>query len=67
MAKPRYELWGEMVREVGVLLLVFGPLDYLVEYSKNGLNLDVRHWTIIAGCALAGIVLMAIGVEIERR
>jgi len=29
MAKPRYELWGEMVREVGVLLLVFGPLDFL--------------------------------------
>jgi ABC-type tungstate transport system substrate-binding protein len=67
VAKPRYELWGEMVREVGVLLLVFGPLDYLVEYSRSGLNLDVRHWAIISGCALAGIVLMAIGVEIERR
>jgi hypothetical protein len=67
MAKPRYELWGEMTREVGVLLLVFGPLDYLVEYSKGVFRLDVLHWTIIAGCGLAGLVLMVIGVEIERR
>jgi ABC-type tungstate transport system substrate-binding protein len=56
-----------MVREVGVLLLVFGPLDYLVEYSRNGFSLNVRHGTVISGCASAGIVLMAIGVEIERR
>jgi len=64
MAKPRYELWGEMVREVGVLLLVFGPLDFLVEYSRSGFHIDIRQWLIVLGCALSGTVLMALGVEI---
>ncbi len=67
MAKPRYELWGEMMREIGVLLLVFGPLDYLIEYSRNSWPLDVHHWMVILGCGLTGIIVMVMGVEVERR
>jgi uncharacterized membrane protein len=67
MEKPRYELWGEMTREVGVLLLVFGPLDFLVEYSKSGHALEFRQEVAIAGCALLGALLMVLGVELERR
>lgn len=67
MAKLRYELWGEMAREVGVLLLVFGPLDFLVEYSKTGRSLDLRQEVAIVACAALGTILMILGVELERR
>lgn len=67
MAKPRYELWGESVREMGVLVLVFVPLDVLVEYFRSGKSPDLRHWSIITSFALVGVLLMALGVEIERR
>lgn len=67
MAKPRYELWGESVRELGVLVLVFVPLDVLVEYLRVGQRPDLHHWWIITGFAFAGLLLMTLGVEIERR
>ncbi len=67
MAKPRYELWGESIREFGVLVLVFVPLDVLVEYFKSGQRPDVHHWAIISGFAVAGLIAIIIGVEIERR
>ena len=67
MAKPRYELWGESLREFGVLILVFVPLDVLVEYLGVGQRPDTRHWTIITAFAVAGLFCMALGVEIERR
>jgi len=67
MAKPRYELWGESLRELGVLVLVFVPLDVLVEYSKSGQQPDLHHWKIILSFAVLGAVLMIVGVEVERR
>ena len=67
VAKPRYELWGESLREFGVLILVFVPLDVLVEYVGVGQRPDARHWMIITAFALAGLLCMALGVEIERR
>jgi hypothetical protein len=67
MSKPRYELWGEMAREIGVLLLVFGPLDYLIEYSRVGQPLDLHGLLVIVGFAVVGIIAMVTGVEIERR
>ena len=67
MAKPRYELWGESLRELGVLLFVFVPLDFLVEYFRAGARPDRQHWEIIGAFAAIGIMLMLIGVEVERR
>lgn len=67
MAKPRYELWGESLRELGVLVLVFVPLDVLVELFRNGQRPDTRHWSIVTAFAVSGLLMMFIGVEIERR
>ncbi len=67
MAKPRYELWGESIRELGVLILVFVPLDVLLEYVRREQRPDVHHWLTIIGFGIAGILLMILGVEIERR
>lgn len=54
-------------RELGVLILVFVPLDVLVEYMRNGATLDKRQWVIVSAFGLFGLMLMAVGVEIERR
>ncbi len=67
MAKPRYELWGESLREFGVLILVFVPLDVLVEYFRAGQIPDTHHFVFITAFALFGLLCIAIGVEVERR
>jgi len=67
MSRPRYELWGESVRELGVLILVFVPLDILVDYFRNGQHPDAHHWWVISVFALTGVLLMVVGVELERR
>jgi hypothetical protein len=69
------KLLGESVREIGVLVLVFVPLDMLL--GSQGLVpihypswmfwlrvLSPEHWTIIF-FALAGIVLLYFGIKIE--
>ncbi len=66
MARPRYELWGESLRELGVLILVFVPLDVLLEFLRDGQKPDLRHWAIITVFAVVGIAIMAVGVEIGR-
>ncbi len=67
MARPRYELWAETIRELGVLILVFVPLDTLVEYFRGGQFPDLRHLLIILGIAGLGLLLIVFGVEMERR
>ena len=67
MAKPRYELWGESLRELGVLILVFVPLDSVVELIRNTGALDSKHWWVVTGFGVLGFILMVLGVEIERR
>jgi hypothetical protein len=55
------------LRELGVLVLVFVPLDVLVELFRNGQRPDTRHWSIVTAFAVSGLLMMFIGVEIERR
>jgi hypothetical protein len=66
MPRPRFELWGESLREIGVLILVFVPLDVFVETMKGAAQTE-SHWVAVGMFALFGIVLIVLGVEIETR
>jgi len=35
VAKPRHELWAECLREIGVLLLVFAPLEVVLRNERS--------------------------------
>ncbi len=60
MARQRYELWGESVREIGILVLVFVPLDILISPGA------APNWKNILIFAGVGLILIVLGVEIER-
>jgi len=61
VGKKRHELWAEAIRDVGILLLVFAPLDTLFR-AGHGTWLD---WLIALGVALLGLLLVGIGIKIE--
>jgi hypothetical protein len=54
------ELVAEVMRDVGILLFVFGPLDTLLK-SGYGTKAD---WEITSLVALVGLILIAIGIRI---
>jgi len=59
--KQRYELWAEAIRDIGILFLVFAPLDTL-------LSPEHRHWwewLIAAILGAGGLVLIEIGIRME--
>jgi len=56
MSKNRFELYGESLRELGVLVLIFVPLDTVLQK-------DYRFWL---PALIGGTVLLAVGVEVER-
>jgi hypothetical protein len=62
VAKQRYELWAEAIRDVGILLFVFAPLDTLFR-SGHGTSLD---WLIAVGIAGLGLLSIEVGVRLER-
>ena len=66
MAKPRPELWGESVRELGVLLLHLVPLDILVETIKNTDHPQPTHWGVAVFFAAFGFILIYVGVAVEE-
>jgi hypothetical protein len=61
LGKKRHELWAEAIRDIGILLLVFAPLDTLFR-AGHGTQLD---WLIALGVALLGLLLIRIGIKIE--
>jgi len=60
VGKQSYELWAEAIRDVGILLLVFAPLDTLFK-SGHGSGKD---WLIAGGVAFLGLLLIAGGVRL---
>ena len=56
--KERYELWAEAIRDIGILFLVFAPLDTLLK-SEPGHWYD---WPLAVGIAIVGWVLLYVGV-----
>jgi hypothetical protein len=67
LARGRYELWGESVREIGVLILVFVPVDAMFELMKDGKFDTHNHWIATLVAAGIGFGLIIIGAEIERK
>jgi hypothetical protein len=59
--RHKFELVGESVREIGVLLLVFVPLDAV--YYQGDIKFPAQVGLAIL--ALAGLLLIAAGVAIE--
>ena len=57
------ELVGESVREIGILLLVFVPLDATFYEGKIDLTAQIG----LAILAMAGLALIAVGVLIEAK
>ena len=53
-------LVGESLREVGILLLVFGPLDALFQRAQAGV-LAVTPFIAV------GLLLVGVGIIIEAR
>jgi hypothetical protein len=57
--KKSSELVGEVLRDIGILFFVFAPLDTLI---KSG-SLTENDWLIAGGIALAGLILIDIGIK----
>ena len=60
MPRPKMELWGESTREVGVLLLVFAPLELLLRAGET-------HWVSVISFATLGFILVVLGIQMESR
>jgi hypothetical protein len=58
--KSLSEMVGEAAREAGVLVLVFGLLDGLID--ANG-----HDWQWYAGAVSFGIILLSVGFVVELR
>jgi hypothetical protein len=59
--KQRFELWAEAIRDIGILFLVFAPLDTLLFASQR----RWWEWLIAVGIAIAGYALVEKGVRME--
>jgi hypothetical protein len=59
--KGRHVLWGEAIRDIGILFLVFGPLDTLIVPESR----RWWEWLIALGLAVLGYLLIEKGVSME--
>lgn len=63
MHKGRTRYYAEGLREIGVLIIVFGPMYSVFETGDTGLILAAKVLCWLFG----GLFVFHIGVEIERR
>lgn len=61
--RTTFELLGESVREIGILLAVFVPLDAAFYQGQLGILVVICLVLI----EFAGLALIAVGVMLERR
>jgi hypothetical protein len=61
--RTTFELLGESVREIGVLLAVFVPLDAAFYQGHLGFVTLI----CLALIEFAGLALIAVGIVLERR
>jgi hypothetical protein len=59
MARHRNELIGESLREIGILLLVFVPLDTLLQPNAPA------RWSNAVIFGVFGFILIVVGIWIE--
>jgi hypothetical protein len=59
-AKRRHNLRGEAIRDIGILLFVFVPLDIIVQHMLT----SWWHWVLlfVVGCGFS-LVLIELGVR----
>jgi len=62
VAKPRHELRAEAIRDIGILLAVFGPLDTVIIKAKQG---DWQDWLVALLIAVLGLLLIIEGIGME--
>jgi len=58
-AKQRHELWAEAIRDIGILLLVFAPLETLL-HGERGTWVD---WLRALAIGILGFLLIEKGVR----
>ncbi len=61
VAKERHELWAEAIRDIGILMLVFAPLDTLLR-ARSGTWMD---WLLAVVIGTLGLLLIEKGVRME--
>lgn len=61
--KTRYTLWAESLRDIGILCLVFAPLDTLF----LGVRGDWADWLLAVLLAGLGYLLIEKGVRMESK
>jgi hypothetical protein len=61
---PKSELWGESIRDIGILLLVFAPLDTFVQH---GSHLNREEGVVLIAVAIGGALFVWLGVWLESK
>jgi hypothetical protein len=61
-SRMRLALWGESLREIGILLLVFVPVDSVIEANRSH---DWRFWFSIVSAVIGGFWLIFKGISME--
>ena len=74
MSSTQRRLLGESIREIGVLVLVFIPLN--ISFESKSLQelpypewmhfLSLRNWGLIF-FAISGVVLLVLGIKVESK
>jgi hypothetical protein len=64
LPRPQSELWGESIRDIGILLLVFAPLDAFIQYGRT---LTCAASAVLIGVVIAGISFIWLGVWLESK
>jgi hypothetical protein len=75
LARERHELLGESLRNIGILMVVFVPLDAIIQAPvsitiKGGQVFTApvdHHWGMVTVFAIIGAGLIWLGMELESR
>ena len=59
----KIKLWAEAFRDIGILLLVFGPLEALLKTS----HITATEWYFGVGSMIAGGIILWFGVEVGSK
>lgn len=60
----KLRLFAEAVRDIGILLLVFGPLEGLL---KTVGQITTKEWYFAVGSMIVGGLLIWLGVEVGSK
>ncbi len=64
--KSNIRLWGDMLREGGVLLFVFAFLEQIRDWVSDPTKFSSRGAWFLVACAAVSRVMIAVGMVFER-